>query len=63
MNEPRECLDLYKMLSQHFPAGTKPTEDNELLIPGQTDSTDRKGPVPGKTAANIHGTGQCSVPE
>ena len=62
MNEPRECRDLYKVPHQHFPADTKPAEGNELLISGQTDSTDRNGPVPSKTAANIHGTGQCSMP-
>jgi len=62
MNEPRLRRDLCKMLWQHFPDGTKPTEGNEFLISGQTDSTNRNGPVPSKTAANIHGTGPCSVP-
>jgi hypothetical protein len=59
MNEPRICRDLYKVLHQHFPAGTKPTEDIELLISGKTDSTDRNGPVPSKTAAKF--TVQASV--
>jgi len=43
MNEPRECRELYKVLHQRFPADTKSDDDDELLISGQTDSTDRNG--------------------
>jgi hypothetical protein len=62
MNEPRKCLDLYKVISQHFPTGTKPKEDNDLLISGQTDSTDRNRLVTSTIPITIHGIGQRSVP-
>jgi hypothetical protein len=54
-NELRKRRDLYKVLSQHFPTGNKPTEDKELPISGQTDSMDCNRHLPSKIDSRLLG--------